>query len=202
MNNHMALKRLGKIIHLQIQRDPLKRGTAPNRVYTTGPLLSIESIRLGQTGIIGLTADGGEIIDVHNSQHPRTRNRGNENGLSVNFTGHYQRIRQKFGEHLHDGCAGENILVENAERITLETPTRLAIENSATGDLIYLDNTIVAPPCVEFSTFVWRGELPTEEVKPTLQFLDNGMRGYYATLGEHPYNPTIHVGDTIYLIEV
>jgi MOSC domain len=140
-------------------------------------------------------ADGTEIIDVHNVSHPQSRN-GGANGISVGFTAHYAAMRAHFGAHLSDGIAGENILVETASTIKLsDLGKRLVFQNQA-GTFVYLDNLLVAPPCEPFSRFALRQSPPVEAatMKATLQFLDDGTRGFYAV----PLSGTIQSGDKVF----
>jgi hypothetical protein len=38
-----------------------------------------------------------------------------ENTISIGFTSHYAQMRARFGEHMQDGIAGENINIDSAE---------------------------------------------------------------------------------------
>lgn len=192
---------LGTIKQVQIQRENLKLGETPNRVYHTDPLLVVDSLKLTSRGVLGVMMDGAEIIDVHHIDHPGSRNRGNENGLSMNFTAHYGRMRGQYGEHLAEGVAGENILVNFERIITMEElGTKLAIENADTKQLIYLERVRVAEPCVEFSHFVLQERAGGEKVKETLQFIGDGIRGFYMALADGQNNPTIQAGDRVYTL--
>lgn len=113
---------------------------------------------------------------------------------------HYQEMRQAYGDHLIDGIAGENILIDQEQLIGEEDLRHgIAIE-TATGGLVQLDNLIVATPCVEFSRFAMRfpaDQRPDETVTETLQFLNDGMRGYYASyIGEEA---EVRVGDRVFV---
>jgi len=81
------------------------------------------------------------------------------------------------------GCAGENVLVETDRIWRLEDFRRgLAFQSAATGGVAPLDAVIVADPCVEFSRFsLGDPAAPPAEVKPVLQFLGEGTRGYCFT---------------------
>src|SRR5262249_46110823 len=101
-----------------------------------------------------------------------------------NFTGHYDAMRTHFGAHLTDGIAGENILVDLQGVLKLQDiGQRIAFQNPATGELVYLDALSPAPPCEPFSRFALRQSPPVDAalMKETLQFLDDGMRGFYAS---------------------
>ena len=52
-----------------------------------------------------------------------------------------------------------------------------------------------APPCVEFSGYASRSREP-EVIKGTLQFLGDGLRGFYCTLSNSA-PVTIYVGDLV-----
>ena len=103
---------IGRIKLLQVQQSGLKVKQQPYGYYDPTPLLTVKSLLLYPDGVIGVTADGRRVIDVHHVQHPASRNHSGINGVSVAFTSHYEAMRSKFGDHLVDGCAGENILVE------------------------------------------------------------------------------------------
>ncbi len=192
---------IGKIKFVQIQQESLKEhkddGT---RNYNPTPLLQLNTIKVNQAGVVGLTGAGSEIIDVHNTKHPNSRYRG-DNPVSIGFTSHYGKMRQEFGNPLTDGIAGENIIVECD---TIYTPSnisqRLAIKSTSTDTLIYLNEVIPIPPCEPFSRFVQNRDLTPPEIKATLQFLSNGIRGFYMTLEEQPDTITITTGDMVYLI--
>src|SRR5947209_4451089 len=107
---------IGRIKLLQVQQSGLKVKQEPYGYYDPAPLLTVKSLLLHPVGVIGITPDGRRVIDVHHVEHPSSRNRKGNNGVSVGFTSHYEAMRGKFGDHVADGCAGENILVE-AENI-------------------------------------------------------------------------------------
>src|ERR1700694_4918441 len=110
----LSLRLLGRIVRLQIQRSKLKRGEKPNRYYDPAPLLAVDELTLTPHGALVRLAGGGTLVDIHHAAHPDTRHLDRTNDLSVGFTPHYAAMRERFGAHLVDGCAGENILVETA----------------------------------------------------------------------------------------
>jgi hypothetical protein len=57
--------------------------------------------------VTGQAVDGTPIIDVHNQHHPGSRNREAVNGISFNFTSHYQQMQAKFGKYLTEGITGK-----------------------------------------------------------------------------------------------
>ncbi len=197
---NQSLELIGPIVRLQVQRSSLKCGDKPHRWYNPEFIKSVPGLRLDDGGVTGL--DGAEIADVHHRDHPQTKFRG-ENGVSVGFTGHYRRMRSRFGNHLTDGIAGENIVVETAREISEEELARGVVIVGANGQIV-LAAVQVAAPCVEFSKFCAGyavDQRPDRVITETLQFLHEGMRGFYATLADGIGTPAeIAVGDTVYLM--
>lgn len=196
------LQEIGQVKLLQVQQSRLIVGERPNRYYDPKPLLTVECLELDPEGVVGLTADGGRFLDVHHVRHPQSRYRGG-NAVSIGFTSHYAALRERFGPHLWDGCAGENIIVATDRWIAPATiGERLAIGNAATGDLVYLSGLRPASPCVQFTQFA-AGRTPLEgaELQAALQSLDNGARGYYASLAPGQRRAVVQPGDRVYRVE-
>lgn len=180
---------IGEIVRLQVQREPLKVGVAPRRRYDPTPIQPVAALTLQPDGVEGWTDAGEQLLDVHNVRHPRTRNRGQANGISIGFTSHYARMRDRFGAHLARGIAGESLLVETSERFTeADLAADLMIE-TAEGEEIPLTRVMVAAPCVEFSRWCLQfpeDDRPDQRVTEALKFLHQGMRGYYASYEGEP----------------
>lgn len=198
------MQAIGEIVLVQVQRSPLKVRTDTTVTYTTTPLLTVDSLRLTPAGIVGLTIDGGQIVDVHHEQHPQSRNRGQINAISFGFSSHYQLMRERFGSHMSDGCAGENIVIASERIFRLEDlGRRVVIRSAATGAETVLTSLRVAKPCVEFSYFALNQAppLPAAEIKSTLQFLDRGTRGFYAVVETKGagYGAIVEPGDKVFL---
>ena len=193
---------LGLITQVQIQRASLKAGARPHAYYDPAPLLVVEQLLIAPEGVVGITSGGERIVDVHNLAHPASKSRQGSNGISIGFTSHYHAMRERFGAHLDDGIAGENILVESDRVFSLDQlDGQLAIETSQ-GAQVPLVELLVAAPCVEFSQFA-SGEaerLPAEALKATLQFLDHGMRGFYARLPDDAEEASVRAGDRLVLV--
>ncbi|MDQ4044604.1 MAG: hypothetical protein M3173_04045 [Chloroflexota bacterium] len=195
---------LGRIVRLQVQTAHLKRGEQPKRWYDPAPITEVATLRFDEGGVTGVAVDGTVRHDVHHRDHPLSRNRG-DNGISVGFTEHYAAMRLRFGDHLVHGVAGENILVECNTIQTEPAPScRLLIETG--NGLVRLEEVIVAPPCVEFARFClqWpRDRRPDRIVTDALQFLDGGMRGFYAAFWQDGSEAAeVHVGDMVYRMAV
>ena len=191
-----SLQPLGRIVRLQIQRSKLKLGEKPNRWYDPAPLLAVDELTLTPEGALARLPDGGTLIDIHHAAHPDTRNIDRLNDLSFGFTAHYAAMRERFGAHLVDGCAGENILIETANRISLaDIAGGLVIQPAGGGAPVRLRGVRVDLPCREFSGYASRSSEP-QVIKQTLQFLDGGMRGFYCGL-EHSVPIVVAVGDAV-----
>ena len=168
---------IGTVVRLQVQRSRLKPGPATTRVYDPSPLLEVSELVITPRGVVG---DG--VLDVHNADHPDSRNVKLLNGVSVMTVSRYRALRSSYGDHLVDGIAGESLLLDTEDledlsgRLVLETPD---------GSLEF--SSFPAPPCVEFTRFVLgraAGDVGPE-VMATLEALGDGARGYYLqTAGE------------------
>jgi hypothetical protein len=189
---------VGTVVRLQVQTASLKTGEKPWRVYDPSPLLAVARLRLTPAGAIGIGEDGSEHVDVHHARHPRTKAEpGRE--ASFGFTTHYAKMRGEYGSRMVAGCAGENVLLETDRVWRLEDfAPGLAFQSADGSRLARLNAVIVADPCVEFSRFsLGDAAAPPAEVKPVLQFLGEGVRGYcFTPEGESTLSP----GDRLVLL--
>ena len=178
------MREIGLIKQVQLQRSSLKQGQRPQRFYDPTPLLLVERLRLAPGGVSAISADGLPIIDIHHADHPETKNKLGINGISIGFTSHYRAMRDRYGAHLKDGCAGENILIESDHVWSIDELGAELVIQRADGQLVALAGLIPAAPCVEFSRFAHLSADPltSDQLRTTLQFLDGGMRGFYARL--------------------
>jgi hypothetical protein len=190
------------VVRLQVQTRPMKQGRAPWRFYDPSCLREVDALRLTPSGVIGVLADGTELIDVHHAAHPESRDRRGLAGISVMATGDYAALRARYGDHLVDGIAGEGVLVEFDPGLARRSmPDSITVSpggrdeaGSARGpevgvgprtsfgdaDLV-LHSVQVADPCVEFTRFCLR--LPAsdsvgDDVSRGLDDLRGGARGY------------------------
>ena len=190
---------VGKIVRLQVQAESLKVGAASRRRYDPAPLRSVPALLLEPDGVVGRTAWGEDVLDVHHRDHPASKNRGG-NGVSVLFTGHYAAMRERFGPHLADGIAGENVLVACHQLVGEEDLAAGLIVETAAGRRVPLTQVVVAAPCVEFARHALRfpdEARPDRTVTDAVAFLADGMRGYYAAYDGPPV--AIEVGDRVYV---
>ena len=186
---------LGRVVRLQVQAQPLKSGERPNRVYSPGPIVEVAELLLTPTGAVGVDGAGARILDVHNTAHPATRYTDG-NTVSFGLTSHYARMRERFGPHMVEGCAGENILIETAAPLRLQDlGERIGLRGAQGDETLEFAAFRVAAPCVEFSKFaIGNQDAAPEDLKPVLQFLDQGTRGFYVTLARAG---TVRRGDVL-----
>lgn len=171
---------LGRIVRLQVQRGSLKTGEKPNRVYDPGPLLSVDRLAVGPDGVLGWGPAGAWVVDVHHRSHPHTKNEDGEHGVSLGFTSHYAQMRDRFGDRITLGCAGENIIVDVQRRVPFEELEQgVALLSRDGRELARLEVLQVAHPCRPFSGWALGGMVESAVLKETLQFLEGGTRGYY-----------------------
>lgn len=190
---------IGTIQLVQIQRESLKTEADDVRHYDPAPLLTVAGLKLTRAGVMGLTEAGKTIIDVHHTGHPRSRNRG-DNFVSMGFTSHYTMLRSRYGDHLTEGIAGENIIVNCDQRITPAMLGHRVIIETQAGQQFILEETLPIPPCEPFSRFTASRDLTAPEMKATLQYLSNGTRGFYMRVSDETEGVMIQPGDKVYTV--
>lgn len=192
-----VMRTIGTVARLQIQRSSLKTGEKPNRVYDPAPLLAVPRLRVAPDGVLGAGERGSWIVDVHHRAHPETKNEDGLHGVSVGFTSHYAAMRERFGARLVIGCAGENIIVAANQPFTYDDLAGGVVILCPEGrERVRLRVLEVAHPCRPFTGWAVGQQVEPEELKRHLQFLDNGMRGFYC-VGEGA--GTVSLGDQIAL---
>lgn len=191
------MKLLGTIALLQIQRRSLTIGTGPTRYFDPAGLLAVDEMFLAAGGAFALAPDGSCLVDVHNATHPFTRSRG-ENTLSVGFSRHYDTMRAHFGEPFAFGCAAENIIVDGPDARVLPADVAAGLVIETDDGPATLTSVVSAPPCMPFAKFALRdpGAAP-QVVKSTIQFIDDGLRGFYCTFAGAK-TATLRPGQKVY----
>jgi hypothetical protein len=191
---------IGPIVRLQVQTASLKCGERPHRYYDPAGIASLQRIRIDDGGVTGIDDVTGEDIgDVHHRDHPQSKFRA-ENGVSVGFTSHYEAMRDRYGDHLTEGIAGENILIACERPYAPDLVSNGIVIGTGAG-MISLDAVEAAPPCAEFSKFALRyphDRKADKAVTETIQFLHQGVRGFYATLRTSDGSAVVSVGDLVY----
>lgn len=191
---------IGTVTRLQIQRSSLKTGEKPTRHYDPAPLLSVPALNVTPDGALGGSPDGAGtwIVDVHHRAHPDTKNEDGQHGISLGFTSHYAEMRRHFGDRVEVGCAGENIIATTDRRFTYdELAGGVAILAPDGTERVRLMVLQVAHPCRPFTGWALGKQVEPDELKKHLQFLDNGMRGFYC-VGEG--TGTVALGDSIAIL--
>jgi hypothetical protein len=193
------MRDLGHIVRLQVQRSSLKTGEKPTRVYDPTPLLTVDRLALGPDGTLGEGRDGSWVVDVHHRAHPRTKNDDGVHGVSLGFTSHYALMRDRFGDRITVGCAGENIIVETERRIAFEDLEGGVVLLTPDGrELARLNVLQVAEPCRPFSGWALGDVVEARVLKETLQFLEGGTRGYYC---QGTGSGIVAVGDRVAVLD-
>ncbi len=195
---------LGIITRLQLQTQPLKTGIRPEKTYGLAHLVSVDALQLSPLGF-SAELDGAVVLDVHHANHAFSRYRADDhNAISFNISSNYARMRARFGERIRVGCAAENILIECDQDLQADAFARGIRIQTREGATILLHNVRSAPPCAPFTR--WALDLsgdnatepvPTKLQKESLQFLDNGTRGFYCEYSGE--TQIIRVGDQIAL---
>jgi len=192
------MRTIGTVTRLQIQRSSLKTGEKPNRVYDPTPLLPVPRLTVTPDGVLGAGAEGGWLVDVHHRAHPETKNEDGLHGVSVGFTSHYAAMRDRFGERIVVGCAGENIIVAADRMFTYDDLAGgMALVATDGPERVRLRVLQVAHPCRPFTGWASGARVEPDVLKSHLQFLDGGTRGFYC-VGEG--SGTVQVGDRLVLL--
>ena len=171
---------IGTLSRLQVQRSSLKIGEKPDRRYDPGAILPVDRAWLAPEGVLGLDGGGAWVVDVHHRNHPQTKNEDGLHGISVGFSTHYGAMRERFGSHITPGCAGENLLADTDRAYAYDDLAGgLAIVGQDGSELVRLKVLQVAHPCRPFTGWALGTRVEPEVLKESLQFLDEGMRGFY-----------------------
>lgn len=192
---------IGTVTRLQIQRSSLKTGEKPDRAYDPTPLLAVPRLSITPDGVLGGGEEEGApawIVDVHHRAHPDTKNEDGLHGVSLGFTSHYDAMRERFGERLVVGCAGENIIAAADRAFTYDDLAGgVAVLAPDGRERVRLKVLQVAHPCRPFTGWALGKQVAPEVLKENLQFLDGGMRGFYC-VGESA--GTVEIGDRLALL--
>jgi hypothetical protein len=196
-------RELGRVKLVQVQPDGLIIETPSGYFYDACRLVEVDRLYITLLGIEATTPEGKHVLDIHHIDHPN-KAYDNDDLVSIGFTSHYEAMRARFGEHMVDGVAGENIIIEYEQEVWLEDlGQQIAIENSDTGRMVLLDVVSFAAPCEEFSHFAANSQherLPVKKLKATLQFLGNGRRGFLLVLNDNQESATVRSGDKVFVV--
>lgn len=190
----MSERLLGRIVRLQVQREPLK---SKEILYDPSPLASVDRAAVGSGGMVGWVG-GGWMLDAHHVAHPRARGGGNR-ALSIGFTGHYARMAERFGE-VPVGVAGENIVIGHEERL-FETDLQGALVIIGRDGDLEARVSGVAAPCREFTSYLLGLGAVAERsaIADELEYLEHGTRGFIVDVSTLSRPVSIEVGDRVLL---
>jgi hypothetical protein len=192
---------LGRVKLVQIQPTGLIIESASGDIYDPSRRVEVNSLLITALGVEATTSIGERVLDIHHINHP-DKAYDNKDLVSIGFTSHYEAMRKRFGEHMVDGAAGENIIIEYAQEVwTDDIGQQIIIESVKTGKKSLFAVVRFVAPCDEFGHFVANKQderLPAAELKTTLQFLNNGRRGFLLVLSEGQEAATVEPGDRIF----
>lgn len=194
------MRELGQVRLVQVQPAGMVIETPAGDFYDVTRRVEVERLLITALGIEADLANGEHVLDIHHMEHPDKAYK--DDLVSIGFTSHYAAMRERFGEHMQDGTAGENIIIASDREIWLEDlGQQVLIENAETGQQTVFEILRIARPCNEFSHFVANSQharLPAAELKSTLQFLDHGRRGFLLALAEGQSACTVQAGDRVF----
>lgn len=198
-----SIRELGNVKLVQIQPSGLIIGIPSGDFYDASRRVEVDRLLITPLGIEATLADGKHVLDIHHVNHP-DKAYGNKDLVSIGFTSHYEAMRQRFGTHMVDGIAGENIIIDYDQEIWEDDlGQRIGIENPETGQQIFLNLVKFAKPCKEFSHFAAKSQhekLPADVLKSTLQFLNNGRRGFLLVLSDGQESAVVQPGDRVFTV--
>lgn len=197
------VRELGRVRLTQLQPSGLIIETPSGYFYDASRRVVVDRLKITQLGIEAITPDGENVLDIHHINHP-DKAYDNDDLVCIGFTSHYEAMRERFGDHMVDGIAGENIIIQVDEEIWPEDlGDAIGIQNADTGEMGVLDMVKFAAPCQEFSHFAAQSQhdkLPADELKSILQFLGNGRRGYLLVLSEDQEQIMVQPGDKVFVL--
>ena len=196
-------REIGAVKLVQLQPSGLIIETPSGYFYDASRRVEVDQLLITSKGIEATTPGGEHVLDIHHLDHP-DKEYDDDDLVCIGFTSHYSAMRARFGDHMVDGIAGENIIIDFDQKIWPEDlGQRIAIENAETGQLVLLDMVSFAAPCQEFSHFAAQSQddkLPADELKSILQFLGDGRRGFLLVLSENQGEVTVKPGDKVFVV--
>jgi len=196
------IRELGRVKLVQVQPTGMVIKTDSGDFYDVSRRVEVAKLTITLLGIEADLADGEHVLDIHHIHHPDKAY--TDDLVSIGFTSHYAAMRERFGEHMQDGTAGENIIIASDREIWLDDlGQQVVIENTQTGQQTLLDIVRIATPCNAFSHFAANSQhqrLPANELKSTLQFLNKGRRGFLLVLSDGQNSVTVQAGDRVFAI--
>jgi len=196
------IRELGKVKLVQIQPSGMVINTGSGKYYDVTRRVEVDSLVITPLGIEAVLPTGERVLDIHHINHPDKAY--SDDLVSIGFTSHYAAMRERFGDHMQYGTAGENIIIHYDREVWRDDlAEQVGFENSQTGERTLLDIVRIATPCVEFSHFAAHSQhqrMPAAELKSTLQFLNNGRRGFLLALADGEGSALIQAGDRVFAV--
>ena len=196
-------REIGAVKLVQLQPSGLIIETPSGYFYDASRRVEVDQLLITTKGIEATTPGGEHVLDIHHLDHP-DKEYDDDDLVCIGFTSHYNAMRARFGDHMVDGIAGENIIIDFDQELWPEDlGQRIAIENVETGQLALLDMVSFAAPCQEFSHFAAQSQdekLPADELKSILRFLGDGRRGFLLVLSENQGEVTVKPGDKVFVV--
>jgi hypothetical protein len=200
-----TLYELGQVKLVQLQPNGLiikSDQTPTGYFYDETRLVKVDQLTITSLGIEATTHTGEHVLDIHHINHPN-KEYDDDDLICIGFTSHYEAMRGRFGTHIVDGIAGENIIIEWDKEVWPEDlGRRVVIENDSTSDRTTLEMVSHANPCQEFSQFALGNPYekpPAEMMKSTLQFLANGRRGFLLVMKDGQSEAVVKPGDKVFV---
>ncbi len=194
---------LGHVKLVQVQPAGLIVETPSGYFYDVTRRVEVDGLLITSLGIEATTPEGEHVLDIHHISHP-DKAYDDDDLVCIGFTSHYKAMRARFGQHMVDGAAGENIIIEYEQEVwPSDLGQRIAIENQDTGHKTLLDLVSHASPCREFSLFATQSQhvkLPPDKLRETLQFLENGRRGFLLVLNNGQETAVVRPGDRVSVV--
>lgn len=197
-------RQLGVVSLVQLQPHGLILETpdeTPNGYfYDPSRRVQVDLLTITPRGIEATPQGGERVLDVHHLDHPG-KQYDDDDLICIGFSAHYAAMRERFGDHMVDGIAGENIIIDAPEEVWVaDLGARVGLENQHTGEVAVLNTVEFAAPCVEFSHFCAQRqyeEIATPEIREILRFLGKGRRGFLLVLDESHDVVTVRPGDRV-----
>jgi hypothetical protein len=204
---YRKVRQLGQVNLVQLQPNGLiietPDKTPTGYFYDTSRLVQVDRLVITPLGIEATIPGGEHVLDIHHINHP-DKAYDDDDLVCVGFTSHYDAMRAYLGEHMVNGIAGENIIIEYSEEIWPDDLSQqLGIENQDTGEMAILEMVSFAAPCVEFSQFCAKSQyerIAADQLKEILQFLGNGRRGFLLVLSKMHDVITVRPDDKVFVV--
>lgn len=204
---YKKVKQLGHVNLVQLQPNGLvvdTPGKTPTgHFYDATRLIQVDRLVITPMGIEATIPGGEHVLDIHHINHP-DKAYDDDDLICIGFTSHNDAMRTHFGEHMVNGIAGENIIIEYSEEVWPDDlRQKLGVENQDTGEMAILEMVNFASPCVEFSQFCIHSQykkIPPNKLKDILNFLGNGRRGFLLVLNKTHDVVTVKPGDKVFVL--